>query len=169
MDAVTRDIVRKILVPDPNIRLDIKAIMQHKFFADVDWGLVSRGNTEPPYCPPIENLVSPTASNPTGLAAKGKLCSENNKLQMISENQDGITDTNNAPSEPTETSSRKTNFMDMKAFKQKFANSNSNGYKGPADSRKTSNSSPYFKKTAPSTKILGDYHLTKINQVFEDF
>ena len=90
---------------------------------------------------------------------------------MINEkvSQDGTTDTNNAPSEPTDASSRKTNFMDMKAFKQKFANSNSNGYKGSQENQKSSNSSPYFKKAAPGTKILGDYHLTKINQVFEDF
>ena len=37
MDAVTRDIVKRILVPDPNMRIEIKAIMQHKFFVGIDW------------------------------------------------------------------------------------------------------------------------------------
>ena len=54
MDAITRDIVKKILVPDPNMRIEIKAIMQHKFFAGVDWGMVARRRTEPPYCPRLD-------------------------------------------------------------------------------------------------------------------
>lgn len=37
LTSVTRDLVRKILVADPELRLDIKDIMQHRFFADVDW------------------------------------------------------------------------------------------------------------------------------------
>ena len=41
LTPVTRDIVRKILVADPNVRLEIKDIMQHKFFEGVDWQRVS--------------------------------------------------------------------------------------------------------------------------------
>ena len=55
MDAVTRDIVKRILVPDPNIRLDIKAIKQHKFFVGVDWDSVTRKQTEPPYYPRLDD------------------------------------------------------------------------------------------------------------------
>ena len=42
LTPVTRDIVRKILVADPNVRLEIRDIMQHKFFEGVDWQKVSR-------------------------------------------------------------------------------------------------------------------------------
>ena len=41
LTPVTRDIVRKILVADPNVRLEIKDIMQHKFFEGVEWPRVS--------------------------------------------------------------------------------------------------------------------------------
>lgn len=37
LTPLTRDLVRKILVADPNVRLEIKDIMQHKFFEGVDW------------------------------------------------------------------------------------------------------------------------------------
>lgn len=33
----------------------------------------------------------------------------------------------------------------------------------------SSQSSPYYKRAQPSTKILGDFHLQKLNQVFENF
>ena len=42
LNPVTRDIVRKILVADPNVRLEIRDIMQHKFFEGVDWLKVSK-------------------------------------------------------------------------------------------------------------------------------
>ena len=95
--------------------------------------MVARRRTEPPYCPEIdEDLKIPPVVKQSENDSKDKKFSESNQLQMINEkaSQDGTADTNNAPSEPTDASSRKTNFMDMKAFKQKFANSNSNGYKG---------------------------------------
>lgn len=37
LTPLARDIVRKILVADPNIRLEIRDIMQHKFFESVNW------------------------------------------------------------------------------------------------------------------------------------
>ena len=37
LTKVTRDLVRKILVADPEVRLEIRDIMQHKFFEGVDW------------------------------------------------------------------------------------------------------------------------------------
>ena len=52
MTPVTRDIVRKILVTDPNVRLEIRDIMQHKFFESVDWSKVARKESVPPYVPP---------------------------------------------------------------------------------------------------------------------
>ena len=55
MDAVTRDIVKRILVPDPNMRIEIKAIMQHKFFAGIDWDQVASKRSAPPYCPRVDD------------------------------------------------------------------------------------------------------------------
>ena len=37
LTPLTRDVVRKILVADPNGRLEIRDIMRHKFFEGVDW------------------------------------------------------------------------------------------------------------------------------------
>ena len=51
LTPVTRDIVRKILVADPNVRLEIRDIMQHKFFEGVDWQKVSKKQNNPPYVP----------------------------------------------------------------------------------------------------------------------
>jgi len=42
LTPVTRDLVKRVLVPDPEVRLEIRAIMQHKFFEGVDWGAVER-------------------------------------------------------------------------------------------------------------------------------
>ena len=55
MDTVTRNIVKKILVPDPNMRIEIKAIMQHSFFAGIDWDQVANKRDIPPYCPRVDD------------------------------------------------------------------------------------------------------------------
>ena len=40
LNPVTRDLVKRVLVADPEVRLDIKDIMRHKFFEGVDWHAV---------------------------------------------------------------------------------------------------------------------------------
>ena len=42
LSMMARDLVRRILVADPNVRLDIKDIKQHKFFRGVDWQKVAQ-------------------------------------------------------------------------------------------------------------------------------
>ena len=59
---MTRDLVRKILIADPNMRLEIKDIMKHKFFAGVNWDSVSDQQLDPPYIPAdqsISDLLTP--------------------------------------------------------------------------------------------------------------
>lgn len=51
LTPLTRDLVRKILVADPSMRLEIKDIMQHKFFEGVDWQKVASKQTSPPHVP----------------------------------------------------------------------------------------------------------------------
>ena len=51
LTPLTRDLVRRILVPDPEVRLEIKDIMQHKFFEGVNWQRVAKKETVPPYVP----------------------------------------------------------------------------------------------------------------------
>ena len=58
LTPVTRDIVRKILVADPNVRLEIKDIMQHKFFEGVNWQHVTSKLQTPPYVPPYVDELS---------------------------------------------------------------------------------------------------------------
>ena len=60
---VTRDLVKRILVADPEVRLEIRNIMQHKFFAGVNWEEVTEKRTTPPYLPHYETDIS--ANSPT--------------------------------------------------------------------------------------------------------
>jgi len=50
----TRDLIRRILVADPNMRFEIKDIMQHKFFNKIDWSMVGKKRMEPPFVPGLE-------------------------------------------------------------------------------------------------------------------
>ena len=54
---MTRDLVRKILIADPNMRLEIKDIMKHKFFAGVNWESVSDQQLDPPYIPVDQSIT----------------------------------------------------------------------------------------------------------------
>ena len=51
LNPITRDLVKRILVADPEVRLDIKDIMKHKFFEGVDWASVERRELQPPFIP----------------------------------------------------------------------------------------------------------------------
>lgn len=51
-DQATRDLLQKIFVSDPNLRISIADMKQHRFFQDIDWTLVERRKLEPvPYKP----------------------------------------------------------------------------------------------------------------------
>ena len=176
MDAVTRDLARKILVPDPSMRIEIKAIMQHKFFAGVDWVEVASKDGNPPYCPRVddaryqgeEELRDMQRETDSDGVVNHQF--EGRQLHAITEStsQKELGDNPSVPTAPS--SSKTTDQVEMRAFKHKFGNSksNSNGYKVKLGSQGSSKSSPYVKRATPS-RILGDYHLTKINKVFEDF
>lgn len=41
LNSVTRDLIQKILVADPNQRIEIEEIKAHKFFKSVDWEMTS--------------------------------------------------------------------------------------------------------------------------------
>lgn len=51
LTPVTRDLVKRILVPDLGVRLDSHDIMKHKFFEGVDWNAVECRRLEPPFIP----------------------------------------------------------------------------------------------------------------------
>ncbi len=60
LTPLTRDLIRKILVPDPEVRLEIRDIMQHKFFEGVNWQRVAQKETAAPYVPDpeaVERLI----------------------------------------------------------------------------------------------------------------
>ena len=48
----SRDLVKQILVPDPNMRIEIKAIKKHPFFNGIDWDKIYHKKVSPPYVPP---------------------------------------------------------------------------------------------------------------------
>ena len=121
---MTRDIVRKILVADPNVRLEIKDIMQHKFFEGVDWQQVSKKLSTPPYIPP--------------------------EINPQRQNQLNIEENPNCPT--TATTSLPHNS---------YGNPNAPA-KTKNGSGTSQNSSPNVRRANPN-KILGDFHLTKLN------
>ena len=49
LSPLARDLVKRILVPDPSVRLDTRDIMKHKFFEGVDWSAVECRQTNPPF------------------------------------------------------------------------------------------------------------------------
>lgn len=51
LNNVTRDIVKNILVYEPNSRFDIEDIKNHKFFKGVDWQKVQNKDLQPFYVP----------------------------------------------------------------------------------------------------------------------
>ena len=53
MSSLAKDLVRNILVVDPNMRLEIAGIKQHKFFKGTEWDLISKGQVKPPFVPPV--------------------------------------------------------------------------------------------------------------------
>ena len=56
LNQVTRDLVKRILIADPNMRMEIRDMMKHKFFADVDWDSVSAQILDPPYVPSEKDM-----------------------------------------------------------------------------------------------------------------
>jgi protein kinase X len=52
MSSLAKDLVKNILVVDPNLRLEIADIKQHKFFRSVQWDLIAARKIKPPFIPP---------------------------------------------------------------------------------------------------------------------
>ncbi len=51
MDPTTKNLVSKILVPDPSMRLSIESIKSHAFFEEVDWESAENLDLDPPFIP----------------------------------------------------------------------------------------------------------------------
>jgi serine/threonine protein kinase len=52
MSKLAKDLVRNILVVDPNMRFEISDIKQHKFFRGVKWEAIAQRKIRAPYIPP---------------------------------------------------------------------------------------------------------------------
>ena len=130
-NSVTRDLVKRILVADPELRIDIKGIMQHRFFADVNWAQVSSKLVDPPYVPPTQT----TASEQTG---------------------------------PTTPNGNEFDGVYNAALEAQFYKMQESVEHKVGSSISSKSSPSTIKRTLPN-KILGDFHLTKINQIFHDF
>jgi len=52
MSSLAKDLVKNILVVDPNMRLEIADIKQHKFFRGIQWDLMASRKIAPPFEPP---------------------------------------------------------------------------------------------------------------------
>lgn len=56
MGNLAKDLVRNILVVDPNMRFEISDIKQHKFFKGVDWDAIALRKIKAPYIPEVLSL-----------------------------------------------------------------------------------------------------------------
>lgn len=55
MSRLAKDLVKNILVFDPNMRFEISDIKQHKFFRGVKWDAIAKRKLKPPYIPTVPN------------------------------------------------------------------------------------------------------------------
>lgn len=57
-NEATRDFLYRMLEPDPELRLGangVEEIMDHEFFADIDWEALSERKLKPPYNPKVRS------------------------------------------------------------------------------------------------------------------
>ena len=53
MDSTTRSLLQEIFKLEPNLRITIAEIKQHKFFASTVWDKVKNKSVEVPYAPEV--------------------------------------------------------------------------------------------------------------------
>ena len=52
MSPTARNLLSQIFVLEPNLRIALQGIMQHRFFASTDWAKLRDKQVEVPYVPP---------------------------------------------------------------------------------------------------------------------
>ena len=57
MSSLAKDLVRDILVVDPNMRLELADIKIHKFFRGIKWEKIAARLLQPPFVPPLPQPV----------------------------------------------------------------------------------------------------------------
>ena len=51
IDFIVKDLIKKILVCDPNQRIELEEIKAHAYFKDTDWEHMKNRSLVPPYVP----------------------------------------------------------------------------------------------------------------------
>ena len=57
-DKVAKDLISKMLVVEPDMRISLSDIKDHSFFSDIDWSLISSKKEDPPFIPDLESPFS---------------------------------------------------------------------------------------------------------------
>lgn len=57
-DKVAKDLITKMLVIEPEMRISLSDIKEHSFFSDIDWSLVASKKEDPPFIPELEEPFS---------------------------------------------------------------------------------------------------------------
>ena len=60
MDNVAKDLLKNILIVDPNLRYSIEEIQQHRFFKGIDWGIARDRGLLPSVLPDLADLFDST-------------------------------------------------------------------------------------------------------------
>eukprot|EP00347_Sterkiella_histriomuscorum_P001958 403370015 len=139
MNNVTRDLIKSILVFDANQRLELSDIKSHKFFRGIDWQKVQQRSYTPHYIPSDNFDDFPVTEQVSQSLAL-------NNEKQVKEFLDNSHQNLEVPSSNSQLN-----------FKQK-----SRGFY-------SSNGASPNKNLVTNSKVLGDYHMHKINKVFEDF
>ena len=63
MSNLAKDLVKMILIADPNMRPELADIKQHKFFrgSTVQWDLIAARKVKPPFVPPVAEHPEPSS------------------------------------------------------------------------------------------------------------
>ena len=57
-DKITKDLIQKMLVIEPEMRISIDEIKSHSFMSNIDWDLVKGKKLDPPFIPDLETIYS---------------------------------------------------------------------------------------------------------------
>mmetsp|Transcript_45988 Transcript_45988/g.60931 ORF Transcript_45988/g.60931 Transcript_45988/m.60931 type:complete len:115 (+) Transcript_45988:1813-2157(+) len=114
--------------------------MQHKFFEGIDWHRVAKKLEDPPYVPEPDTHM---------MQSRPRLHTRGESAEAYA--GDGV-DAADGPSFASNNGSSN-NANSMLPNKLKASGKKSSAAK----------SSPYMKRTNPNSKVLGDFHMSKLN------
>lgn len=57
-DKIAKDLISKMLVVEPEMRISLSDAKEHQFFKDIDWDLITKKKEDPPFVPQLDDDFS---------------------------------------------------------------------------------------------------------------